>query len=149
MSHIDKTIYISKPQLRTAAVRTSGALNAAARSGNIVATELSGKVSNKAHHVNTDHRRIAELDRSDDVKPPPTVKLTVSNAIKNARMEKSLTQKQLSTLINEKDSVVRDYESGKGIPNQQILSRMERVLGVKLRGNDIGSPLPTRGAKKA
>ena len=31
--------------------------------------------------------------------------------------------------LNEKVSVVMDYESSRAIPNQQILSKMERVLG--------------------
>lgn len=49
-------------------------------------------------------------------------------------MEKQFTQKDLAQKINEKPSVIQDYESGKAIPNPQILSKMERILGVKLRG---------------
>ena len=43
--------------------------------------------------------------------------------------------------INEKQQVVNEYEQAKTIPNQQILAKMERALGVKLRGKDIGQPL--------
>lgn len=49
-------------------------------------------------------------------------------------MDKQLTQKDLAQKINEKPSVIQDYESGKAIPSPQILSKMERSLGVKLRG---------------
>ena len=31
--------------------------------------------------------------------------------------------------INEKQSVIVDYESGRAIPNQQILAKLERALG--------------------
>jgi putative transcription factor len=51
-----------------------------------------------------------------------------------ARLDKKMTQAQLSQLINEKPQIVQEYESGKAIPNQQIIMKLERVLGVKLRG---------------
>lgn len=57
-------------------------------------------------------------------------------------MDKQLTQKDLAQKINEKPSVIQDYESGKAIPSAQILSKMERILSVKLRGMYCSS-LPT------
>ena len=48
--------------------------------------------------------------------------------------------------INEKPQVVNDYESGRAIPNQQVISKLERAVGVKLRGKDMGQPL--HGPKK-
>lgn len=54
--------------------------------------------------------------------------------MQTARMELKLSQKEVAQKINEKPSVLQDYESGKAIPNAQILSKLERTLGVKLRG---------------
>ncbi|CAA3020446.1 multi -bridging factor 1c, partial [Olea europaea subsp. europaea] len=34
---------------------------------------------------------------------------------------------------NEQPQVVQEYENGKVVPNQAMLAKMERVLGVKLR----------------
>ena len=34
--------------------------------------------------------------------------------------------------INEKPSVINEYESGKAIPKTQVLSKMSKVLGVQL-----------------
>ena len=45
-----------------------------------------------------------------------------------------MTQKDLAQKTNEKPSVIQDYESGKATPNPQILGKLERILGVKLRG---------------
>jgi putative transcription factor len=36
-------------------------------------------------------------------------------------------------MINEKPQVIQEYESGKAIPNQQIIRKLERALGTKLR----------------
>jgi putative transcription factor len=40
----------------------------------------------------------------------------------------------LLQIINEKPQVIQEYESGKAIPNQQIIGKLERALGAKLRG---------------
>jgi len=49
-----------------------------------------------------------------------------------ARTAKKLSQKELATAINEKPQVVAEYESGKAVPNPQIIGKLERKLGVKL-----------------
>lgn len=54
-----------------------------------------------------------------------------------ARMDLKLSQKDVAQKINEKPSILQDYESGKAIPNPQILGKLERVLGVKLRGESL------------
>jgi len=74
------------------------------------------------------------------------VDLSVGKAIAKARADKTPPWKQseLAQKVNEKPSVINDYESGKAIPNQQILAKMERALGVKLRGRDIGSKLDAK-----
>ena len=68
-------------------------------------------------------------------------------AIQTARQEKQFSQKDLAQKVNEKPSVIQDYESGKAIPNPQILGKLERTLGVKLRGANIGEKLG--GPKKS
>ncbi|EAU88381.2 ylMBF1 [Coprinopsis cinerea okayama7 len=121
-------------------------LNGARRAGAVVGTDkkIAGG-SNKAH-AGTDHQRIAKLDRENEVAPPPKVSPTVGRAMQTARLEKGLTQKDVAQKINEKPAVLQDYESGKAIPNPQILGKLERVLGVKLRGSNIGQKL--EGPKK-
>ena len=32
--------------------------------------------------------------------------------------------------INEKPSVINDYEAGRAIPNNQIMSKIERAIGI-------------------
>ncbi|KAI0057133.1 MBF1-domain-containing protein [Artomyces pyxidatus] len=115
--------------------------------GAVVATDK--KVTggaNKAHQ-GTDHQRIAKLDRENEVAPPSKIAPSVGRAMQTARMELKLSQKDLAQKVNEKPSIMQDYESGKAIPNPQILGKLERALGVKLRGADIGKKL--EGPKKS
>ena len=42
---------------------------------------------------------------------------------------------------------VNEYESGKAVPNQAILAKIERALEIKLRGKDKGAPLAPKGKK--
>jgi len=56
-----------------------------------------------------------------------------------------MTQKDLATKINEKPQVVGEYESGKAVPNPQIIGKIERALGCKLPRAGKGAD----GEKKA
>ncbi|ELU40652.1 ylMBF1 [Rhizoctonia solani AG-1 IA] len=125
-------------------------VNAARRAGAIVSTDKKSTASNKALTpacTGPDHQKIAKLDRENDVAPPSKVAPSVGKAMQTARMELKLSQKDVAAKINEKQSVLQDYESGKAIPNPQILGKLERALGVKLRGSDIGKKL--EGPKKS
>jgi len=61
-----------------------------------------------------------------------SIGLDLKKAIMQARTAKGWKQKDLAHRINEKATVVNLYESGKAIPNNVIIGKMERALGVKL-----------------
>ncbi|RDB21013.1 putative multi-protein-binding factor 1 [Hypsizygus marmoreus] len=109
----------------------------------VVATDKKISAGGNKANQGTDHQRIAKLDRENEVAPPPKISPTVGRAIQDGRMALKLSQKEVAQKINEKPSVLQDYESGKAIPNPQVLGKLERVLGVKLRGSDIGKKLET------
>ncbi|KAJ7074369.1 ylMBF1 [Mycena amicta] len=119
-------------------------LNAARRAGAVVGTDKKVTAGGNKAHQGTDHQRIAKLDRDNEVAPPAKVAPSVGRAMQDARMDLKLSQKDVAQKINEKPSVLQDYESGKAIPNAQILGKLERVLGVKLRGSDIGKKLEAK-----
>ena len=52
-----------------------------------------------------------------------------SKALQQARLAKKMNQKDLATKINEKPAVINQYESGKAIPNPQIIQKLSRALG--------------------
>ncbi|KIK63731.1 hypothetical protein GYMLUDRAFT_40793 [Collybiopsis luxurians FD-317 M1] len=147
MSEWDSNVVIGNKRQTPKVTKKDSDLNGARRSGAVVGTDkkvTSG--SNKAHQ-GTDHQRIAKLDRENEVAPPSKVAPSVGRAMMTARSELKLTQKDVAQKINEKPSVLQDYESGKAIPSPQILGKLERVLGVKLRGSNIGEKLG--GPKKS
>lgn len=73
-----------------------------------------------------------KLEEADEAGKIAKVDKSLSKAIMQARTAKKMTQKDLATAINEKPQVIGQYESGKAIPNPQIISKLERKLGTKL-----------------
>jgi len=120
-------------------------VNLARRQGAAVSTESkygAGGNTQKGTSLNT-----AKLDAETEELKHKTMDLSVGKLIAQGRQAKEMSQKDLATKICEKPQVVTEYEQGKGIPNQQILAKMERALGIKLRGKDKGKPLDAKGGK--
>lgn len=120
-------------------VRTAGEINAARRAGAITHVDKKYAIGNSKS--DPEGQRLTKVDRADDIVVPKKIDVSVGKAIQKGRQDKGLSQKDLATKINEKPTIINDYEAGRGIPNQQVLAKIERVLGVKLRGKDIGAPL--------
>jgi putative transcription factor len=87
-----------------------------------------------------------KLEDATDVGTIVKVDKSLSKAIMQARTAKKITQKDLATAINEKPQVVAEYESGKAIPNAQIISKLERKLGCKLPRPGKSKAPPKAGA---
>lgn len=110
------------------------------------------------------------MDRETEELRHDKVPLEVGKLIMQGRQSKGLSQKDLATVniyielsaqnewftilfcfhfqkICEKQQIVTDYEAGRGIPNNMILGKIERVIGIKLRGKDRGQPLAPPGKK--
>ncbi|KAF0456447.1 ylMBF1 [Gigaspora margarita] len=140
----DDVTVIRKRAEHAKVTKGDAAINAARRAGAVVGIERKVAGGTNKGHSGTDHQRIAKLDRENEVAPPPKLSLSVGKAIQQARQAKGLTQKDLGQKINEKANIINDYEMSRTIPNQQVLSKLERVLGVKLRGKNIGESLHSK-----
>lgn len=142
----DSVTYLTKKNPRAAELRSKQAVTSAQRHGaHIDTTQKFAAGSNRQH---TTHKDTAKLDRETEELHHEKVSLDVGKIIQKGRLEKKLTQKELATKINEKPQVVMDYESGKAIPNNQVMGKIERAIGFKLRGKDKGKPLEPPGKGK-
>ncbi|CAF0795728.1 unnamed protein product [Adineta ricciae] len=142
----DEQTVIGKRAPRAGELKTESAIAAAQRAG--VAIDTSKKYAaghNKQHEA---AKNTAALDRETEELHHNRVNTDVARAIQQGRIAKEWTQADLARNINEKQQVVNEYEQAKAIPNQQVLSKLERALGIKLRGKDVGQPLTTGPKKK-
>ncbi|KAL2636027.1 hypothetical protein R1flu_007506 [Riccia fluitans] len=126
-------VVIQKRSPKASEARDPKAVNAALRAGVgvQVTKKREGGTNKKGPATAIDARK---LDQETEPVTFEKVASEVRHAIQKARLEKKWTQAELAKNINEPPKVVQEYESGKAIPNQQIFAKMERVLGVKLRG---------------
>ena len=81
------------------------------------------------------------LDQATDSSRHKTVSTNLKSVIIKARSSAGMTRSQLAQKCCVKESIISSYENGTAIPDNGILSKMERNLGVKLRGKNIGDPL--------
>lgn len=127
-------VVIRKKAPNSAAKKDEKVVNAARRAGADIETiKKSHAGLNKAASSSTS-LNTRKLDEETEVLAHERVPTELKKCIMQGRTDKKLTQSQLAQLINEKPQIIQEYESGKAIPNQQILTKLERALGVKLRG---------------
>ncbi|KAJ3692049.1 hypothetical protein LUZ60_012399 [Juncus effusus] len=128
-------VVIRKSKPKPSELKAAKSVNNALRTGvpvetvkkHSAGTNKSGSGTGLAVHV----RKLEEMTEPAGFEK---VGAEVRAKIQKARVEKKMSQAELAKLINERVQVVQEYESGKAVPNQAVLAKMERVLEVKLRG---------------
>jgi len=88
-----------------------------------------GKNQQKGGNLNA--KRIEENEDEMEIKK---VDASLSQRLQQARQTKGWTQKELAMRIQEKPQVVQQYEAGTATPQNAVIVKMEKALGVKLRG---------------
>ena len=120
--------------------KSKQAINSALATGNVEIMKKHTAATNKHGGPSVNAAKIDAETEDFSVK---TVDPLVAKTIAQSRQKLGITQKELAVKINEKPTVVNEYENGKALPNQSILAKFERALNVKLRGahSSIGQPL--------
>mmetsp|Transcript_96803 Transcript_96803/g.230353 ORF Transcript_96803/g.230353 Transcript_96803/m.230353 type:complete len:144 (+) Transcript_96803:90-521(+) len=111
--------------------KSEAEVNAARRTGGYVETDKKFNAgTNTSAHGGASNAK--KLDENSETFRHATVSHEFKTALQQARLAKKMTQAALATAINEKGSVINEYESGKAIPNGAIINKLNRALGVRL-----------------
>ncbi|XP_065161257.1 endothelial differentiation-related factor 1-like [Atheta coriaria] len=148
MSDWDTVTVLKKRAPKASTMKSEQAVNNARRSGAAVDTQQKWGAGSNKQHVAT--KNTAKLDRETEELRHEHISLDIGKLIQQGRQARNLSQKDLATKINEKPQVITDYEAGRGLPNNIILGKIERAIGLKLRGKDRGKPVqlpPGKGNK--
>eukprot|EP01053_Blabericola_migrator_P006200 Blabericola_migrator_1__6199@NODE_312_length_10051_cov_151_762220_g255_i0_p7_GENE_NODE_312_length_10051_cov_151_762220_g255_i0NODE_312_length_10051_cov_151_762220_g255_i0_p7_ORF_typecomplete_len143_score31_39HTH_3/PF01381_22/3_4e11MBF1/PF08523_10/4_6e11MBF1/PF08523_10/2_7e03HTH_31/PF13560_6/1_5e03HTH_31/PF13560_6/4_8e10HTH_19/PF12844_7/1_3e07HTH_37/PF13744_6/1_3e05MqsA_antitoxin/PF15731_5/0_00019HTH_26/PF13443_6/8_8e03HTH_26/PF13443_6/0_00059HTH_25/PF13413_6/3_2e02HTH_25/PF13413_6/0_019Phage_CI_ len=130
----------AKPVLGPGAKSVAGSeLNAARRKG--VNVETHKKMTGGRNTAHSGPSNAAKIEQDESTKLPK-IAPTFAQELQRARAAKGMTQADLARAINEKQSVVNEYEAGRAIPNGQVISKMQRALGAKLPKAVIKPPKP-------
>jgi putative transcription factor len=114
-----------------AAAKDKKAVNAAARTGNVDTEKKFNAGGNQSSH-SKQPENAWKLDEHGETFRHGTVSHDFKMALQQARLAKKMSQAALATAINEKQSVVNEYESGKAIPNGALVQKLNKALGVRL-----------------
>jgi putative transcription factor len=131
---------------RETTVKGKSALNAAQRSGAIVATEK--KFSSANAGSNPEGQRLTKVDRADGPVATKKVSEEVAKALSQARNNlknqkgNTMTQKDLANKANVDVKYVADLErAGAEYPPQDVVTKLQKAANVKLTGTNIGDPM--------
>merc|ERR1712014_137138 len=131
-----QTLYLYKPTTSLSKARTSSSINSALRSGQGVTYQArfnaAGNTQRKCQ------KNGAALDRDTENLSHKRVSASTRKIMQEARNRLGLTQKELAVKINERASLINDYEQGKAIPNSQVLNKLHKALNVYLNGKNAG-----------
>jgi putative transcription factor len=110
------------------------------RSGNVESI----KKADSGNRQNVPQGNTYKLDNIDSSEAKLSLKMIDSRAVeavKRKRCDLKITQKELANKAQVPETVIKSLENGKEQHNPQLLTKLQRALGVKLLGQNIGEPL--------
>lgn len=118
----------SRNEWETVVFRKKPDVVTAQRTGRVQAV---AKAPPPTHSAGKSARKLDAANGEDGFKHDKVSK-SFARALQQTRLAKKMTQKELATRIHEKPTVVSAYESGKAIPNPQIVRKLNAALGCQL-----------------
>lgn len=122
---VSEPVVLHKSKSKAQELRNPKAVNQALRSGAPVQTVKKFDAGSNKKTA----KAVVNMRKLDEGTEPDT-----SRQIQRARLGKKMSQADLAVNISQRLLVVPEYENGKAMPNKTVLAKMEKALGVKLRG---------------
>lgn len=122
---VSEPVVLHKSKSKAQELRNPKAVNQALRSGAPVQTVKKFDAGSNKKTA----KAVVNMRKLDEGTEPDT-----SRQIQRARLGKKMSQADLAVNISQRLVVVPEYENGKAVPNKTVLAKMEKALGVKLRG---------------
>lgn len=112
--------------------------DAAIRNGSAV-IQTHSKIENSKQQYNSNAKKL-EADLDHNIQDVPSVSLNILDPsmrkeLISKRIEKGFNQSQLAKMINEQSSVINNLENGKVVNEKNILQKINKILGTKLKFN--------------
>lgn len=95
------------------------------------------RLNQQAHSAGANAKKLDEDSEHLKVK---RVDPQIRMRIMKARQDLNWSQQDLAQKISERTTVVTEYENGKAVPEERIIVKLEKALGVYLRGAKVGQP---------
>ncbi|KAI4743038.1 multi protein-bridging factor 1, partial [Aureobasidium sp. EXF-8845] len=132
---------------RETVIKGNSALNAAQRSGGIVATEKKFSTANAASK-GIEGQHLTKVDRSEDIVATKKVPDEVAKALQQARQllknpkGATMTQKDLASKASVDVAYVAALERpGADYPGMDFVQKIQKAANVRLTGSNIGAPM--------
>lgn len=124
---------VFRKKFKPSELKSKDVVTQAQRTGKQVITNEKDKT-----REDRDRFRKLEADLNPNEEPAklaalPTLSKTSQQAMIQARVAKGYTQVTLANAINEPSKVIQDLENGKVVNNNNLLTKVNRILGTKLR----------------
>ena len=100
-----------------------------------------GKVKNKLSKTKKKSKRVKTVNKSKKYDSKESISkpvIKVYKLIQKGRMLNKMSQKDLAQILNIPHTFIQSYEMNKSIPGNRLLQRMEKILKIKLTGENIG-----------
>lgn len=137
----------SKRKSTSITAKTSSQINKARRTGTVSDVQKRDTRANRAH-AGPDGQKLSKLDREDIVAPSTEMQPEVVEVLRRRREELGLTQCQLARKVCEPLGLISKCECpGAAKPGVQVIVKLERELGIHLRGKNLGKEKPTKKKK--